>query len=128
MKRILITGTGNFISKRIFLILILSSLHIYSQNKTNYCNEIYGKWETFYIENPFGIDSKDKSETWVFNENGTVVIDGKMTTYSFDENCLKLIIKDDSKFFSIEISNDTLFMTKRVLIHESYNLRLKKIN
>jgi hypothetical protein len=111
------------------LILILSSLHVYSQNETNYCKGIYGKWETYCIQEPFGIDSKDKSETWIFNEDGTLKIDGKTTKYSLEEeDCSKLIIEGVRNFFSIEILKDTLFMTKRILMHESYNLLLKRIN
>lgn len=108
--------------------MILNSLQIYSQKKTDDCKEIYGEWKTYYIQKPFGIDSENKSETWVFNEDKTVTIDGKMTKYSLNDDCSKLIIENDSHFFSIEIIKDTLFMTETILTHESYNLRLKKTN
>ena len=58
----------------------------------------------------------------------SVTIDGKMTKYSLNDDCSKLIIENDSHFFSIEIIKDTLFMTETILTHESYNLRLKKTN
>lgn len=118
----------NLIFTTICLLLILSSLHVYSQKSTSSCNEVYGKWKTYYIQEPFGVDPKDKSEIWIFNEDGTFTIDGKMNKYSVDNDCSKLIIEGHLNFFSIEIRKDTLFMTKRILKHESYNLRLKKIN
>ncbi|MRX39304.1 hypothetical protein GJU43_08465 [Flavobacterium sp. LC2016-23] len=107
----------NFISKAICLSCLLGSLHFYSQNKTNDCKEIYGKWKTYYMQLPFGIDSKDKSETWVFNENGTLTVDEKMSRYTLDEDCSKFTIEGNLNFFSIEITGDTLFMSKRVLPH-----------
>ncbi|REG98509.1 hypothetical protein [Flavobacterium aquicola] len=117
----------NFKFNTICLFLILSSLPIYSQEKTNDCLEIYGEWKTYYIQQPFGIDSGNKSETWIFNKDKTLSIDGKMTKYSLEEDCSKLIIENDSKSFFIKIIKDTLIMTKRILPHESYDLRLKKI-
>ncbi|RUT70642.1 hypothetical protein D0817_09200 [Flavobacterium cupreum] len=116
----------NFIPRIISVFFLLSSVHFYCQEKTNDCKEIYGKWKTYYMQLPFGIDSKDKSETWVFNENGTLTVDEKMSRYTLDEDCSKFTIEGDLNFFSIKITGDTLFMSKRVLPHESYIFRLKR--
>jgi hypothetical protein len=109
--------------------MIFTSFNVFAQiEATNTCKEILGKWETYYIQMPFGMEAKSKSETWIFNEDGTLIIDGKKTSYTLDEECSKLFVGSSSKFFSITILNDNLYMIKKIFIHESYVFRLKKIN
>lgn len=117
------------IIKIIFLFIILTGLNVSAQTETtDLCKEIYGKWKTYYIQLPFGSDPKDKSETWIFTEDRTLTIDGKITSYVLEDNCSKLFIGDSPKFFSVVMLKDTLYMGKNIFPHESYVLRFKKIN
>ena len=116
-------------SKTIYLFFFLFVVNVSAQTeKKSLCKEIYGKWETYYIQLPFGIDPIDKSEIWVFEEDGTLTINNEKQTYRLEENCTKLFIGTDPNFFAIIMYKNTLFITKTVLLHESYVLRFKKNN
>lgn len=116
-------------SKTIYLFFFLFAVKVSAQTeKESLCKEIYGKWETYYIQLPFGMDPKNRKDIWVFNENGILSINKISSYYTLEEDCTRLFIGSDSSFFSVEISKNSLFIIKTILPHESYVLHLKKIN
>ncbi|WP_369618075.1 hypothetical protein [Flavobacterium sp. CFS9] len=113
--------------KIIFLFFILVGFHVSAQADTNdLCQQLYGRWETYYIQLPFGIDPPNKNEIWIFNENGTLTINGKMSGYKLDEDCSKLYIGSGTKPFSMVFFKDTLYLNKKIMVHEEHILRFKK--
>lgn len=117
-----------FILQTVCLFIFLIGFNVSAQTETtDLCKEIYGKWETYHTQLPYRMTPKNKSEIWVFNENGLVTIDSKLTSYKLTEDCSKLIIGNDLGFFSIEILDDSLFLNRIISLHESHNIQLKKI-
>jgi len=94
------------------------------------CKEIYGKWEKFSES----IDVKNwqqehKPKIWIFNEDGTLVVDNKIMPFKIEDDCLKLIIGTDSNSFAISQTKDTLYLLRRSIYSiGSYSVSLKKIN
>lgn len=118
----------NFLYKAVYIYLFSLSFSLFAQSsKKDICTEIYGRWETYYIQLPFGIIPKDRSETWTFSEKGILTIDNKSGNFELEDNCKKLYIDKDFDFL-VEINNDSLSIIKPILPHESYVIRLKKIN
>ena len=118
----------NFVAKVGYISVFLISTSLSAQSsKKNICTEIYGTWETYYKQLPFRIISNDKSEIWTFRENGILIIDNKSGNFYMEDNCKKLYIDKDFDFF-VEFDKDSLSIIKKILPHESYIIRLKKIN
>lgn len=104
-------------------------MYMYSQTETNnVCKEICGKWKTYYIEMPFGIDPEDKSETWIFNEDGTLIKDGEKTFYVLNDECSALYVGERKIFYSVKIHEGNLYISKTIFPHEYLLLRFKRIN
>ena len=119
----------NFVFKIIYVLFIFSSFRGYSQTESaNSCKEIYGKWKTYYIQMPFGIDPEGKSEIWIFNEDGTLIKDGEKTFYVLNDECSALYVGERKIFYSVTIHEGNLYIVKTIFPHESLVLRFKKIN
>lgn len=119
---------GNLVSKAVYIFIFSVSFCLYAQSsKKNICTELYGKWETYYKQFPFRIIPNDRSEVWTFSENGILTIDNKSGNFFLEDNCKKLYIDKDF-YFLVNINKDSLFLIRQILPHESYVIRLKKIN
>jgi len=99
-----------------------------SSQNNDPCTEIYGKWETYKIEPPFGMPPKNKSEIWQFDKNEIVIIQNNKLKYSLNSDCSKLIIPDLNNFSILKLTKDTLIIKLRILPHESYSIHFKKSN
>ncbi|SNR87850.1 hypothetical protein [Flavobacterium sp. ov086] len=77
------------------------------------CKEIYGKWEEFNkyrgAENE---EQEHKPKTWIFNEDGTLLIDNEIRVFKIEDDCSKLIIGSDSNFYRITQTKDVLYLYK----------------
>lgn len=117
-----------FVFKAIGVFTFLIDFTVAAQTETsNLCKQIYGKWETYYIELPFAMEPPNKNEIWVFSEDGTVTINGKKSTFKLEEECSILFIDSNKRSFSMLLLKDTLVLKKRIMVHESYILRFKKL-
>ncbi|MBS7230449.1 hypothetical protein KHA90_05375 [Flavobacterium psychroterrae] len=115
--------------KSTYLFFLFIAFNLSAQTETtDLCNQIYGKWKTYYTQLPYRITPTNNLDIWIFNENGIVTINNKPTSCKLAEDCSKLIISNDLGFFSIEILGDTLFLNRIISVHESHNIYLKKTN
>ncbi|WP_428230731.1 hypothetical protein [Flavobacterium sp.] len=125
----------------IFLFLILICFYScaefkYSARRQNQkysiqnCKEIYGKWES--LSEDLGVKNWQKEHKltiWIFNGDGTLVVDNKIMAFKIEDDCSKLIIGTDSNFYEIKQTKDTLYLLKRSNYSiGSYSISLKKIN
>lgn len=118
----------NFAIKVIYIYIFSLSLNLSGQSsEKSICTEIYGTWETYYKQLPFQMIANDTPEIWTFNENGVLTIDNKSGNFYLEDNCKKLYI-DKNYYFFVEMNKDSLTIIKQILPHESYVIRLKKIN
>jgi|GEM_PF-4666115 len=116
----------NFVSQVVYVFLFSLSLSAQSSKKI-ICTELYGTWETYNKQFPFRIIPNDRSEIWTFSENGILTIDNKSGNFVLEDNCKKLYIDKDF-YFLVNINKDSLSLIRQILPHESYVIRLKKIN
>lgn len=113
---------------------ILSTGLVYPQNKNNYspvsipCELIYGKWESFDIKLPFGIQSSNKKDFWHFDENGMLFINAFEIDYTLNRDCSKLNIDNRFEYSILKLSKDSLSIGSKILPHESIIMHFKKIN
>lgn len=97
------------------------------------CKEIYGKWEgSGKKRNIKNGEQEYKPVVWIFNEDGTLVIDDLIETFKIEDDCSKLIIGNDSNFYEITQTNDRLSLYRFEICLgpkiESGTIILKKIN
>ncbi|MDR6760634.1 hypothetical protein J2Y38_000832 [Flavobacterium sp. 2755] len=122
-------------SKQVYLLLI--SIYFsscgevyYLQTKNDPCKEIYGKWKMYkrsYPNNKFRLEEFETA-IWIFDVDGTLTInDSIKKTYRL-EYCEKLFIGLDSQSMNVNMSKDTLHLS-RISYSQVYStISFKKIN
>jgi hypothetical protein len=95
------------------------------ENKTSdFCPKIYGKWEAC---NVYSKTYPKKKQMWTFDINGTLTVDEDILAYRLEQNCSKLFIGNKSAYSSVELRNDTLFITDNsYYLDHRFVLKLKK--